>query len=77
MLKPEFKTIDEYLALQTDQARITLESLRQAIRKAAPGAVEVISYQMPAFKFHGMLAYFAAFKNHCSLFVFPGFYLIF
>jgi uncharacterized protein YdhG (YjbR/CyaY superfamily) len=23
---------------------------------------------MPAFKYHGMLVYFAAFKNHCSLF---------
>lgn len=73
----EFKTIDEYLALQTDEARITLELLRQAIRKAAPEAVEVISYQMPAFKFHGMLVYFAAFKNHCSLFVSPAVILAF
>lgn len=77
MEKSEFKTIDEYLALQTDQARVTLESLRQAIRKAAPEAIEVISYQMPAFKFHGMLAYFAAFKNHCSLFVSPAVILAF
>jgi uncharacterized protein YdhG (YjbR/CyaY superfamily) len=72
MFKTEFKTIDDYLVLQTDQARVTLESLRQTIRKAAPEAVEVISYQMPAFKFHGMLVYFAAFKNHCSLFVSPA-----
>lgn len=42
MEKTEFKTIDEYLALQTDEARITLESLRQTIRKAAPEAAEVI-----------------------------------
>lgn len=77
MEKSEFRTIDEYLALQTDQARVTLESLRQIIRKAAPEAIEVISYQMPAFKFHGMLVYFAAFKNHCSLFVSPAVILAF
>lgn len=77
MEKSEFRTIDEYLALQTDQARVTLESLRQIIRKAAPEAIEIISYQMPAFKFHGMLVYFAAFKNHCSLFVSPAVILAF
>ena len=41
---------------------------RQTIKKIAPEAVEVISYNMPAFKYYGMLVYFAAFKNHCSLF---------
>jgi uncharacterized protein YdhG (YjbR/CyaY superfamily) len=36
----------------------------------APRAEEVISYGMPGYKYHGMLVYFAAFKNHCSFF--PG-----
>ena len=45
-----------------------LEDLRQTIRKAAPKAEEVISYQMPAFKFHGMLVYFAGFKNHIGFY---------
>ena len=30
---------------------------RQIIRKAAPGAEELISYQIPAFRFHGMLVF--------------------
>jgi uncharacterized protein YdhG (YjbR/CyaY superfamily) len=34
-----------------------------------PTAEETISYGMPAFKFHGMLIYFAVFKNHYSIFV--------
>jgi uncharacterized protein YdhG (YjbR/CyaY superfamily) len=64
------KTIDEYLARVPKEARATLEKLRQTIRAAAPQAVEVISYQIPMFKQHGMLVAFAAFKDHCSFF--PG-----
>jgi uncharacterized protein YdhG (YjbR/CyaY superfamily) len=64
------KTIDEYLAAVPEDARATLQKLRNVIKAAAPKATEVISYQMPGFKYHGMLVFFAAFKNHCSLF--PG-----
>jgi len=38
------------------------------MREAAPEAVEVISYQMPAFKLNGILVYFAAFKNHIGFY---------
>lgn len=68
-LKP--KTIDEYLDLLPEKEMIVLENLRRIIKSAAPKAEEVISYGMPAFKLNGMVAYFAAFKNHCSMFV-PG-----
>jgi uncharacterized protein YdhG (YjbR/CyaY superfamily) len=63
------KTIDEYLAALPVKQRKTLQHLRSLIRKTAPEALEVISYQMPAFKFYGILAYFAAFKEHSSLFI--------
>src|SRR5260370_38328059 len=62
--------VDEYLAGVPKEARVTLEKLRKTIKAAAPMASEVISYQMPMYKHHGMVAGFAAFKNHCSLF--PG-----
>ena len=62
------KNIDDYLSQLPENQRIVLEELRQTIREAAPQAEEIISYQMPAFKYNGMLVYFAAFKNHCSLF---------
>jgi uncharacterized protein YdhG (YjbR/CyaY superfamily) len=43
--------------------------MRVAIRSAVPPqATETISYGMPAFKFKGVLVWFAAFSNHCSLF---------
>lgn len=62
------KSIDEYLALQNEKVRFALEELRQIIRDTAPEAEEVISYGMPAYKYKGMLVYFAAYKKHCSLF---------
>lgn len=64
------KNVDEYLAAVPPDQRAALERLRKIIRTAAPKATEVISYGMPGYKYHGMLVYFAAFKNHCSFF--PG-----
>lgn len=63
------KDINAYLTTVPQDARVILEKLRKTIKAAAPKAEEVISYQMPAFKYHGLLVFFAAFKNHCSLFV--------
>ena len=62
-------TIDEYLADVTDEQRVVLERLRSQIRKAAPAATETISYRIPTFKYQGRpLLYFAAFRDHCSLY---------
>jgi uncharacterized protein YdhG (YjbR/CyaY superfamily) len=69
--KPKAKSIDDYLAALSDDKRTALERLRRAIRAAAPGAEECISYQLPAFRFHGrMLVWFGAAENHCALY--PG-----
>lgn len=63
------KTVDEYLAGVAEPARSTLEKVRAAIRSAAPqGATEGISYGIPMFRHKGVLVWFAAFANHCSLF---------
>ena len=62
------RNIDDYLAAVPEEARVVLEALRRAIKAAAPDATEVISYQMPTFRYRGALVAFAAFKNHCSLF---------
>lgn len=61
-------SIDEYIKAFPPRVRSTLERIRQTIRAAAPEATEVISYRMPAFKLHGILVYFAAFKNHIGLY---------
>ncbi len=70
-MKTTFKDIDEYIAIQTPEVQILLEQMRQTIKKAAPEAQEVISYNMPAFKYHGMLVYFAAYKNHIGFYATP------
>jgi uncharacterized protein YdhG (YjbR/CyaY superfamily) len=68
MEKLPIKNIDDYLAYQPEKVREALENLRQIIRETAPEAEEVISYGIPAYKYQGMLVYFAAYKKHCSLF---------
>ena len=60
--------IDQYIERFPEEIQIILSKLRAAIKKAAPQAVERISYQMPAFYFNGNLVYFAAFKNHIGFF---------
>ena len=61
-------TVSEYFASLSSEQAIHLEKLRQVICKHAPDAEEVISYEMPALKYHGILVYYAAFKDHYSLF---------
>ena len=71
MKRPVQKDVDSYLAeVASDSARTALERLRTIIKDEVPEAEEVISYGIPSFKYCGMLASFAAFKNHCSFF--PG-----
>jgi uncharacterized protein YdhG (YjbR/CyaY superfamily) len=67
--KSGFINVDEYIASQPEPMRVSLESLRQTIRKAVPEAEESISYQMPSFRFHGMLIWYAVFKAHYGIYV--------
>ena len=67
----EVKSINEYIALFPKETQLVLEEIRSCIKKVAPDADEVISYKMPAFKYHGMLVYFAAFKNHIGFYALP------
>jgi uncharacterized protein YdhG (YjbR/CyaY superfamily) len=67
------KLIDDYMAaLPRDQAE-ALGALRATVAAAAPDAVEAVSYSMPAFKLgKKVLIYYAAFKDHLSLFPASG-----
>lgn len=64
-------TIEQYFNLYPNDVRENLELIRQTIRKAVPKAEELISYSMPAFKLHGMLAYYAVAKSHYWLYISP------
>ena len=69
MAKATFKSVDEYIASQPQAAQDALRRVRDAIRKAVPGAEEVISYQIPAYKLHGArVLFFAGWKTHYSLY---------
>jgi uncharacterized protein YdhG (YjbR/CyaY superfamily) len=68
--KYDITDIDKYISSFPGNTQVLLKVLRATIRKAAPDAEEVISYQMPAYKFHGMLVYFAGHKNHIGFY--PG-----
>lgn len=68
MSSPSSDVVSEYIAQFPKDVRATLEQVRQTIRSAAPDATEVISYKMPAFKRHGILVYFAAWKKHIGLY---------
>ncbi len=63
------KNVDEYLQSLPNEERIVLEKVRKHILTTAPKAEEVISYQIPLYKYLGHLIGFAAFKEHCSLFI--------
>ena len=62
------KNIDEYIAACPPAVRLIVTKIRATVKTAAPGAKEVISYRMPAFKGHGILLYFAAFKAHIGIY---------
>lgn len=71
--KKQYKTIDEYIETFTKDVQSILEKTRETIRKAAPGAVEAISYQIPTFKLIDKnLVHFAAFKNHIGFYPTPS-----
>lgn len=73
----ELKSIDDYVNQFPDEIKSKLETIRAAIKKAAPKSTEVISYGMPAFKQNKVLVYFAAGKNHIGFYPTPNPIIIF
>ena len=68
-MRPASNSIDEYLEALNDDQRLALERLRNAIQAAAPGAVECISYGLPAFRLDGKaLVAFGAAAKHCAFY---------
>ena len=68
---PKPKNVDDYLDQAPKDVQDKLRKIREIIKKAAPYAEEKISYGMPYYSYKGRLAYFAAFKDHISLFAMP------
>jgi len=68
----KFKTIDDYFDAFPPGTKAILKEMRKTIRKAAPAAEEVISYNMPAFRQNGLLVFYAAYKAHIGFYPTPS-----
>ena len=66
------QNVDAYISDFPEAVQERLQKLRATIKKAAPGAEELISYKMPAYKLDGVLVYFAGYKNHIGLYATPA-----
>ena len=62
--------VNKYIAGFPKEVQALLQAIISTIKKAAPKAVETISYKMPAYKYYGMLVYFAGYKNYIGFY--PG-----
>jgi len=67
MKKNKISNVEEYLNQFTPLVKEKLQQLRQTIKKIAPNAEEVISYQMPAYRQHGILVFFGLQASHWLL----------
>lgn len=71
--KKTINTIGEYIQNAPKGTQIILKKIRQIVQKAAPKAVESISYGMPAFKLYSKpLVYFAGWEKHIGFYATPS-----
>ncbi|MFC5190184.1 iron chaperone [Algoriphagus aquatilis] len=64
MMNPKPTSVEEYFSWFSPEIQAKLQQIRDTLRAALPGAKEVISYHMPAFKTTEVLVYYAAAKSH-------------
>ena len=68
MERTKYTTVDQYIASFPPGIARKLQQVRKVIRNVAPDAEEIISYNIPGYKYHGILIYFAAFKSHIGMY---------
>lgn len=68
----KYKNVNQYITSQPKDKQLLLKKIRKTIRDAAPKAEEIISYGMPAYRYHGTLVYFAGCKNHIGFYPMPA-----
>ena len=65
------RDVDGYVKAAPKEARAKLLQLRSLVKSTAPSAKESIRYRIPCYNYYGALVWFAAFKNHISIFLRP------
>ena len=68
----KYNSVSAYIAALPAKSRTLIKELRSIIKKEAPDAEELISYGMPAFRWNGMLLWYAVNKNHVGLYPKPS-----
>lgn len=72
-MKTDFNSVEEYIHSFPKENQALLNKIRETILKNSAGAIESISYGMPAYKLNGKpLVYFALFKNHVGFYATPS-----
>lgn len=61
-------TVNEYMASFPKETKALLLQMKSIILKACPQAEEKIGYAMPAYRYNGVLVYFAGYKNHIGFY---------
>ncbi len=64
----KIKDIEEYISGFPEEKQKIINLFRNAIREAAPNAIEVMSYNMPAYKQNGIVVYFAMHTGHLGFY---------
>lgn len=67
MAKTNYQTIDEYHRAFGGETLDRMQTIRKIVHEVVPDAEEVISYQIPCFKYNGYLIYYCAFPRHITL----------
>jgi len=62
------RDVNEYIGRFPKSTQVLLKQLRSTIIASAPEAEEGISYQMPAYKLHGVLVYFGGYDHHIGFY---------
>jgi uncharacterized protein YdhG (YjbR/CyaY superfamily) len=67
MAKTDYKTIEQYHHVYPAELQERMQSIRDVIHRVVPEVEEMISYQIPCFKYKGYLIYYSAYTKHISL----------
>lgn len=67
MAKTNYQTIDEHHQVFSGETLERMQTIRKIINEIVPDAKEIISYQIPCFKYNGYLIFYSAYPNHISL----------
>jgi uncharacterized protein YdhG (YjbR/CyaY superfamily) len=69
----KYESVQQYIDTFPSETKVILEKIRKIIRNNAPEAIEMIAYNMPAYKMKGKpLVYFAGYEKHIGLYATPS-----